>query len=90
LAACPLTGSERARAVDAEGLRTEATGLLEKAGDDGEALKPQVLDLLAKVSTLKAAADGGDWVAEADLCTALAGSRDLFWKLRTFAVLNSP
>jgi hypothetical protein len=81
---------EPARAVDVEGLRTEATGLLEKAGDDGEALKPQVLDLLAKVSTLKAAADGGDWVAEADLCTAFAGSRDLFWKLRTFAVLNSP
>lgn len=81
---------EPARALDAERLRAEATGLLEQAGDDGEALKPQVLDLLARVSALKAAADGGDWIAEADLCTALAGSRDLFWKLRTFAALNSP
>ena len=79
-----------ARKVEPERLRAEALDLLAKAGDDGEALRAQVLDLLAHAAALKAAADEGDWVAEGDLCTALADSRDLFWKLRTFAALNSP
>ncbi len=79
-----------ARAFDEAKLRTEALDLVAKAAADGEALRPQVLELLARVSTLRTAAEGGDWVAEADLCSALADSQDLFWKLRTFAALNSP
>ncbi len=79
-----------ARLFDAERFASEAHDLLARAADDGAALEPQVRDLIARTTALKAAADAGDWIAEADLCAALRESEDLLWKLRTFAVLNDP
>jgi hypothetical protein len=76
------------RALVLEELRAEAQTLLAAAAEDGVALKPQVDELLARVADLKARADQRDWRAEAELASLLAGSEDLFWKLRAFAVLN--
>lgn len=79
---------EAVRQTDPERLKREAQQLLADAGDDGQALRPKVEELLARVTALKAQGDSGDWKAEADLADALEGSSDLFWKLRIFAVLN--
>ena len=76
------------RALVLEELRAEAQTLLAAAAEDGVVLKPQVDELLARVTDLKARADQRDWRAEAELASLLAGSEDLFWKLRAFAVLN--
>jgi hypothetical protein len=78
------------RLLEPDRLRAEALKILEDAGEDGKALEGRVHELLSKIDAQKAAADGGDWIAEADLATALTDSQDLFWKLRTFAALNSP
>ena len=86
--ASPWSWPEAVRTLDADRLRAETDALLASAADDGAALKPQADELLAKVRTLKAQAEQGDWSAEADLATALEGSEDVFWKLKTFAVLN--
>jgi hypothetical protein len=81
---------EAVRKLDFEQLRAEALKLVADAAEDGQALEPRVQELLAKVTELKTGMDQGDWMAEADLATALADSEDLFWKLRAFAALNSP
>jgi len=78
------------RELDYDRLKTEALKLLADAAEDGKAMEPQVQALLAKVADLKTKAEGGDWLAEADLASSLIDSEDLFWKLRTFAVLNNP
>jgi len=80
---------EPVRGLQPNQLRTDALNLLALAADDGQALEPRVMELLTKVDALKAAADQGDWIAEADLSTALLDSVDLFWKLQTFAALNA-
>jgi len=80
---------EPVRGLQPDRLRTDALNLLAQAADDGKALEPKVMELLTTVDTLKATADQGDWIAEADLSTALLNSADLFWKLRTFAALNA-
>lgn len=79
---------EPVRGLQSDKLRTDALNLLALAADDGKALEPRVMELLTKVDALKATADQGDWIAEADLSTALLDSVDLFWKLQTFAALN--
>ena len=81
---------EPVRQLDTPGLAAEATRLLADAAEDGEALKPQVDDLLSRVAELKPRADEGDWTAEADLAELIRKSADLFWKLRAFAALNRP
>jgi len=78
------------RELDFEAQRAEALKLLADAAEDGKTLEPSVQELLAAVEVLKAKAEGGDWVAEADLATRVADSADLFWKLRAFAALNNP
>ena len=77
------------RGLQVERLRSEATELLTAAGDDGQALRPEMDKLLSSLAELKAKAEGGDWKAEADLSNLLENSADLFWKLRAFAALNS-
>ena len=47
----------------------------------GDAVVKQVQDLVVK-------GQGGDWQAEADLARVMQSSQDLYWKLKTFAVLN--
>ncbi len=81
---------ETVRQIDPARLRQEAQQLLADAGDDGQALRPKVEELLTRVATLKTQGDTGDWKAEADLAEAVLGSSDLFWKLRIFAALNKP
>jgi len=81
---------EAVRTLNHDRLKAEALKLLADAAEDGKALEPQVQGLLAKVADLKTKAEGGDWLAEADLASGLIDSEDLFWKLRTFAVLNNP
>jgi hypothetical protein len=49
-----------------------------------------VEELLSQIAALKTKADAGGWVAEAELASALQNSGDLFWRLKTFAVLNAP
>jgi hypothetical protein len=78
------------RELDYDRLKTEALKLLADAAEDGKTIEPRVQELLAKVADLKTKAEGGDWLAEADLASGLIDSDDLFWKLRTFAVLNNP
>jgi hypothetical protein len=79
-----------ARQLDVEGFKAEAAKLLADAADDGKALQPKVDELLGRMTALKGKADQGDWTAEAELANALETSQDLFWRLRTFAVLNAP
>lgn len=81
---------EAVRELNLDRLRSEALKLLTEAAEDGRAMEPRVRELLSKAAELKAKADGGDWIAEADLSAMLADSDDLFWKLRAFAALNSP
>ncbi len=76
------------RGLDVAEFTAEVTGLLAAAAEDGEALKPQVDELLARMAELKPAADEGDWTAEADLAELLLRSPDILWKLKAFAVLN--
>ncbi len=81
---------EPVRQLDFERLRSEALKLVADAAEDGKAFEPRVQELLSKITELKGKADGGDWMAEADIATTLSDSEDLFWKLRAFAALNSP
>lgn len=76
------------RELDLAKMKTEAAQLLNDAGDDGAALRPKVEAVLKQVEELSAKGQGGDWQAEADLATVFRSSEELFWKLRTFAVLN--
>ena len=76
--------------LDVAALRDLASGLLAEAEEDGDALRPQVEELLAGVDRLHALSLAGDVRAEAELAELLAGSDDLFWRLRAFAVLNHP
>lgn len=79
---------EAVRALQYEQLKTEATALVNDAAEDGKALKPKVEALLTQVQALAAQAQAGDWQAEAELAQVLRNSEDMFWKLKTFAVLN--
>ncbi len=76
------------REFDLAAFTAETNRLLEAAGEDGAALRPEVEELLARVAELKPAADAGDWAAEAELAGMLQTSADTFWKLKAFAVLN--
>ena len=78
------------REMDLDKFRAESAKLLADAADDGKAFKPKTDELLAKIAGLKAKVDAGDWQAEADLAQSLQDSDGLFWRLRTFAVLNNP
>jgi len=76
------------RELDLAAFTAETTRLLEAAGEDGDAVRPKVEELLARVTELKPKADAGDWTAEAELAEMLQTSSDLFWKLKALAVLN--
>ena len=76
--------------LDPAQLRADAERLLTDAAEDGVTLRPAVEKLLARVDELQAQAAQRDWRAEAELGSAIVNSEDLFWKLRTFAVLNNP
>lgn len=79
---------EAVRALDLRAFTQETGGLLEAAGEDAAAIRPQAEELLERVTALKPLADQGDWAAEADLAELLRSSSELFWRLRAFAVLN--
>jgi hypothetical protein len=79
---------EIVRTLDLAKMKADATGLIAEAADDGAALKPKVEAVLKQVAELSAKGQGGDWQAEADLAGVIRDSEDLFWKLKTFAVLN--
>jgi len=77
------------RSLDANRLKSDAARLLAAAADDAKPYRAKVEDLLARVASLKAPVDQGDWKAEAELASALSGSEDLFWKLKALAALNT-
>jgi hypothetical protein len=77
------------RRVETDRLKSEAAQLLAAAADDAKPYRAKLEEFLARVAALKASADAGDWKAEAELATVLAGSEDLFWKLKALAALNS-
>ncbi len=77
-----------ARTFDLTAFEQEVRGLLAAAADDGEALAPQVEELLGKLEAAQAEAAAGDWQAEASLSGLLRDSQALLWKLRIFALLN--
>jgi len=81
---------EPVRQFDAAQLAAECTRLLADAGDDGQTLRPKVDEVLSRVAALQGKTDEGDWVAEAELADVLQKSADLLWKLKSFAILNSP
>ena len=62
--------------------------LLADAAEDGLALRPKVEAVVKQVEDLAAKGQEGDWKAEADLCDVVRNSENLFWKLKTYAVLN--
>jgi len=76
------------REVDVAKLKAEAAQLLNDAADDGVALKPKVEAVLKQVEDLAAKGQGGDWQAEGELAGVLRSSEELFWRLKTFAMLN--
>jgi hypothetical protein len=80
---------EAVRRLQADRLQAEATQLLAAAADDGKPYRAKIEEFLSRVAALKASADRGDWKAEAELASVLAGSEDLFWKLKAMAALNS-
>ena len=77
------------RRLETDRLKTEAVQLLAAAADDAQPYRAKIEEFLARVAALKASAERGDWKAEAELASALAGSEDLFWKLKALAALNS-
>ncbi|MBD3291778.1 MAG: hypothetical protein GF393_02575 [Armatimonadia bacterium] len=79
---------EPVRELDLAAFTAETERLLAAAAEDGDRLRPEVEALIEQVAELKPKADAGDWTAEADLAELLQTSADLFWKLKTFAVLN--
>ncbi len=62
--------------------------LLAGAADDGEALRPKTLQLIADVKTHSQSSAAGDWEAEAKLAKLLIDSEEMLWKLKVFALLN--
>lgn len=76
--------------LDLPALQAEGEKLLAAAAEDGKALQPKMKELLTRAQALQNKATGGDWLAQAELISLLDGSQDMFWKLRTFAVLNQP
>lgn len=80
----PLAAQE----LDVAAFAEQTRALLEQAADDGEALAPQVEELLDRLEAAQARARAGDWQAEASLASLLRDSQDLLWKLRIFALLN--
>ena len=44
--------------------------------------------MVKQVQDLAVRGQGGDWQAEADVARVMQSSQDLYWKLKTFAVLN--
>jgi len=76
------------RDLDLAKLKADAVQLIADAADDGAVLKPKVDGVLKQVEELSARAQAGDWQAEGELAGLLQSSQDLFWRLKTFAVLN--
>lgn len=79
---------EAVRQLQVDRLRAETSELLAAAAEDGQPYRAKTEELLARAAALRAAAEQGDWKAEADLATLLAASADLFWKLKALAALN--
>ena len=79
---------EIVRTLDVAKLKADAAGLVADAAEDGVALKPKVDAVIQRVEELSAKGQSGDWQAEADLAGVIRDSEDLFWRLKTFAVLN--
>ena len=76
------------RGLDVAKLKVEAGQLIADAADDGAVLKPKVEGVLKQVEDLSTRGQAGDWQAEAQLAGLIQSSQDLFWRLKTFAVLN--
>lgn len=76
------------RELDVARTKAEAAQLLADAAEDGVALRPKVEAVVKQVEDLAAKGQEGDWKAEADLCDVVRNSENLFWKLKTYAVLN--
>jgi hypothetical protein len=76
------------RDLDLAKLKADAAQLITDAADDGIALKPKVDAVLKQVEELSVKGQGGDWQAEGELAGVVQSSQDLFWRLKTFAVLN--
>ncbi len=77
-----------AQSLDLAAMKTEAAQLLADAAADGATLKPKVEAVLKQVAELAAKGEAGDWQAEAQLAGLIRSSEDLFWKLKTYAMLN--
>ena len=79
---------EAVRRLQTDRLQAEARRTPGRRGRRRQTVPARMGSSLTRVAVLKASADTGDWKAEAELATVLAGSADLFWKLKGVAALN--
>lgn len=77
-------------AFDPAAARAELQGLLTAAVEDGLRLKAAAEELLARLTDLRRRADADDWTAEAEFASTFADYEACRWKLRIYALLNSP
>ena len=64
--------------------------LLTHARDDGERMRAEMSSLLQRLEELKSRAEQGQWEAEAEFSELHPTYDALTWKLRIFALLNTP
>ena len=75
---------------DPDAAASEVTRLLDDAKEDGARLRPHTEKLVQELVVLKAKSDQGDWSAGATFAKRFPQYEALLWKLRIFALLNTP
>jgi len=70
--------------------KAETDKLIADAKEDGVSLKAKVTELLKKMTELKTKAEANDWSAAAEFAKAQPEFEALMWKLRIYALLNTP
>ena len=75
---------------DPASAKAEIEKLLTDARADGQRLRPEISSLLQRLSELRAGAKQGRWEADAEFSELCPKLDALTWKLRIFALLNTP
>ncbi|MDD4870019.1 MAG: hypothetical protein PHR77_05615 [Kiritimatiellae bacterium] len=70
--------------------KAETDKFIADAKEDGVPLKAKATELLKKMTELKTKAEANDWSAAAEFAKAQPEFEALMWKLKIFALLNTP
>jgi len=70
--------------------KAETDKLIADAKEDGVSLKVKTAELLKKMAELKTKAEANDWSASAEFAKIQPEFEALIWKLKIYALLNTP